>query len=279
MRNVRTWVLWFLLVMLYPVAGCTVLVVDAREPGDAGCETGSASHDAEASWMDPDSGRLDATETVRSDAGNTDVRSGATHDAAMLPEVMEGPDFVVLAPTTCSDRRLHLPAVHLAPDRDLWHLCFVGPANRERQLLPVHDRPVEYAFTRWMGTREPPTDLGRAMAPRTADPWTASVLISVPKTPAAYPFFNVRMVTAAGDLWATVPDPMTGVESAHGALRLWRVASDGTQMALTTRLLPATCDLSVEPGFGPRTTFVPELTPCPPDLWGCLPLRDACRGQ
>lgn len=153
--------------------------------------------------------------------------AGATTDRPPPLPTSEGVQGIILAPTTCQGRRLG--ASSLAPlgivpaGYTLWHLCFKTPIRTSSTSPLANERPARVSVH--------VVNAGRAMneavsgnAPATANPWTFSVLISLP--PGQTPNFHARAHYANGQ---TLSFAVRHPPSINGEIKIWQVASDGEQ--------------------------------------------------
>ncbi len=228
-------------------------------------------------WRPEDEdGGADAARDVRmdtsSDALRADVVDAGMRDAT-VPDA--GPlDAIVLSPLTCSDRGVRLPSEFFRAGREVWHFCFQTPTLRE--VTGVGFRPASVVFARRDVRGGFTQDLVYFPAPRTADPWTASVAVSLPLADAANLVLNVRLENGAQVAWAAdVPRDGTTVLS-RGMLRAWTVARDGAQTGVETRLIRSHC-LGTNPDtWFPAGGYLPRGRPCPTETLFCQEDANAC---
>jgi hypothetical protein len=241
MRYVRVLV-WICLVLFFPVhlAGCAdfsligdgleevrrdvprseVSLVDLPLSSDAGLDT-SFSYDLPFSQDSLSSPALDARE------------ADAAEEVGVDTPMVNAYPAMVLSPTTCHGRTLHLPDMFFQTGLVAWHFCYVTPDPREREdggVAPM--RPASICVQ--AGVSDSAASLlpmVTASAPMSANPWTASVAVALPAF-VTVPRFNVRQdppMGFSGIVWALDADGQGGLRE-RGNLRVWRVAADGQQM-------------------------------------------------
>lgn len=184
----------------------------------------------------------------------------------------------VLAPTTCHGRTLRLPDSFRQRGLTAWHLCYVTPDPRDRGdagEMAVRPASVRFEVGRDTGFELEP--VVSVLAPRTANPWTASVALALPDT-ILVPRFNVRQelpLPSTGFLWALDTDGAGGLRS-RGLLRAWRVGPDGQQTEVTLEQRFAACGGLVGPTGFPSGNYVPQGM-CPAAIMSCPPHRYHCQ--
>jgi hypothetical protein len=281
MRYVRVLV-WICLVLFFPVhlAGCAdfsligdgleevrrdvprseVSLVDLPLSSDAGLDT-SFSYDLPFSQDSLSSPALDARE------------ADAAEEVGVDTPMVNAYPAMVLSPTTCHGRTLHLPDMFFQTGLVAWHFCYVTPDPHDREdggAAPMRPASVSFQVGRGdsVSTLLP---MVTASAPLTANPWMASVAVALP-TNFNLPRFNVRQdppIGLLGVLWALDGDGRGGLRE-RGTLRVWRVAADGQQMEVLLAELFLVCGGSRALSDMPTGNYVPQGM-CPTVLMSCMP--------
>lgn len=271
---------WICLILFFPVhlAGCAdftligadleevrrdvprseVSLIDTPLFSDAGLDA-SFVHDLPFFQDTSSSPALDAREA--------DVTGEVVVDIPML----DAYPSIVLSPTTCHGRTLHLPDTFFQAGLVAWHFCYVTPDPREREdggAVPM--RPASICLQ--AGVSDSVSSLlpmVTASAPLTANPWTASVAVALPVA-ISVPRFNVRQdppMGFSGIVWALDTDGRGGLRE-RGNLRVWRVAADGQQMEVPLDERFLTCGGARTAPDMPSGAYVPHGS-CPTTLRTC----------
>jgi hypothetical protein len=205
-------------------------------------------------------------------------------DASVVSDrssVSMAPPSLVLSPTTCHGRTLHLPEMFFQAGMTVWHFCYVTPDPRDREDGgPAPMRPASVSFG--AGDDHEPLSLiplVAATAPLVANPWTASVAVALPAT-FVTPRFNIRQDPPPGlstVFWALDGDGSGGVRE-RGFLRVWRVTADGQQTEVPLAELFSVCEGHRLVSDMPSANYVP-LGTCPHTLMSCVPGPFHCRSD
>lgn len=186
---------------------------------------------------------------------------------------------MALSPTTCHGRTLHLPDAMTEPGWQAFHLCYVTLDSRDRLDGGVgNPRPasLDFGVAAVFPTQLVP--VVTALAPTTADPWTASVAVAMPIEIAA-PGFNIRHQLPSPRemerIWGLNSTGGNGIV-VRGTLRLWRVDSNGVQTEVPVQMLFSICGGGIPAGGMPGALYAPEGV-CPAGLQSCSPAPYHCR--
>lgn len=257
--------------------------------GSSACEdvlsTSDEGDDARSSDVEHgDAPIVEAVSTtidVSSAAGlSVDAGVVVATDASVNPDAMSiGSRFEarVLAPSTCHGRTLRLPDEFYQRGMTPWHFCYVTPDPRLRSDAgPSVVRPTAVSFHLERGVGFALETMVSVPAPRTANPWTASVAVALPDT-ITVPRFNVQQILPSeysGILWALDNDDRGGLRQL-GHLRAWRVGPNGEQTEVPLDMQFSICGGTMGPTGFPAGDYVPEglcpdvLRRCPPHLYHC----------
>lgn len=226
-----------------------------------------------------DSGTMgERTGSVHDQPDETEVPvPGERMDPADRPPVDPGTSWMeptgrVLPASTCHGRRLALApevAGWMRTGYQLWHLCYRTPSPMTSSDRLARERAERVSFGFFDERAHALRGVVTVPAPRTANPWTANVLVIL--APPTRPFFSIENDYASGQRLGAVSEVRPNDDIlTHGTVQMWRVAEDGTQM-------PSVPGVGVVCGYtelvhdprGRTLFFVPHLA--------CLGGFESCR--
>ncbi|MFA6429896.1 MAG: hypothetical protein WCV84_05375 [Patescibacteria group bacterium] len=240
--------------------------------------------DARTSATDAASSQSDAIPT---DSPDVYIRRDP-HDFADAPtgeeaDRLETVHAEVISASQCHGRNMAATNTFVGYARDglsVWHLCYRTPST-DTSSLPPDQRPrSSRVLFYWYNTiLRAYQEVGAVDAPRTANPWTANLLIALPHgRPATFNAGNIRTGMAADYLYAVQENVLpNGALELNGQMQVWRVNADGTQTVAAPALLcrdPASRNNAV----ASRSFFRPNLDcTAPVSLASCAPVEHDCR--
>jgi hypothetical protein len=226
-------------------------------------------------------------DTVPSDAGTdtqfADTRVGVdpndaccvSRDASPVSHPLLSRAIAVDA-RTCDDQTVSLPEGFARLGDTVWHLCYRTPSREDSSspLTQQESRSVTFTLrSSWTGE---PTEMMQVPADNSNVHWTASVIISVPDVPAAYPLFNARNAYGGASLWAVGADETGHALETHGTLTAWRVRSNGQRVLASLRPIVNGCLDPLMPEILNGGSLFPDNETCPEDYYLCGPGRFHC---
>lgn len=248
-----------------------VFVNDPREGGAR--QMGDDLPDASSTPGDASTRSVDGHPDVpRSDGGSSPVDGGVTERP-----LGDGVEAVIVSPSTCQDRGLHVRSDLFRPGFRLWHLCYTTPRTFPFIAGEMPGRPINVTFFYRPSSTARPMEVIRIPSPASANPWTASAVIRIPDAPTGYPRFNAESdLDVAGQYWA-VDRGSSGEElEVRGTLRAWELTPDAHQTRVEFRAVANGCSGSSPSMLPPAGDFIiPSL--CPPDLLRCEAGPFRCR--
>lgn len=226
----------------------------------------------EAAFSNPDAfaGSMDVATTP--ETGVVDG-SAATSDGGAMPISIPVPSGEVLVmpieSSRCRDGTLRLPAAFSAPDLQVWHICYTTPDPHD---VGYPGRSSALTFT--LVTELTPPALRQEIltvsAPRTANPWTAGMVIGIPRITHVAPQINARLELGMGTgAWAVASNPIGTDLVQIGSFRIWRVNPDGRQELQGLKLVADHCTDQGVPDLTLAGDVFPLLATCPDPIAFC----------
>lgn len=262
-----------MVIFAWNLNGCVMIHNDATSPcHETATDAGEAGPVADAA---------DSAASMSLDAESPDASASRGMDGSADGGVDPVPwlEAVTISPSLCSDRTTHLPAGLFRPGFSVWQLCYTTQGSHQADARETPGRPSSVLFTRFVADMGVTVELVRYSAPAYADPWTASVAISLPDPPTSYPLFNVRNDFPDGRIrWAVDRNADGSALETRGSLRLWRVYADGHKTRYVPRVVTNHCTDLIVPDPTLSGSFFPTGSLCPDTLLTCPAGPYSCFG-